>query len=103
MKDESLPAGRQGRNVHLPFVCRLSEHWHSELIIMENSLYIHIPFCSKRCYYCDFYSAIYRKDLAAALVDVFCQQIESCDLAFDTVYIGGGTPTVLALDLLEKL
>lgn len=70
---------------------------------MKNSLYIHIPFCSKRCYYCDFYSTIYRKDLAAALIDVFCQQIESCDLAFDTVYIGGGTPTVLALDLLKKL
>ncbi|MCF7873234.1 MAG: radical SAM family heme chaperone HemW [Candidatus Omnitrophica bacterium] len=70
---------------------------------MENSLYIHIPFCSKRCYYCDFYSTIYQRDLAEALINVFDRQIENFDSVFDTVYIGGGTPTVLTLDLLERL
>ena len=60
-------------------------------------LYIHIPFCRRKCLYCDFYSVA---DLSRAddVVAALCQEItllRADDLAFDTLYIGGGTPSVL--------
>jgi len=70
---------------------------------MGKSLYIHIPFCKKKCSYCDFYSAIYDKNLAKSYVEVILKQIEALDGNFFSVYIGGGTPTVLSLGLLDKL
>lgn len=93
----------EGRSVSLPFVYRLSEHWHSESIIMAKSLYIHIPFCSSRCLYCDFYSTIYQKDLADSFVTAICEQIDLFDFNFETIYIGGGTPTVLSSGQLKKM
>ncbi len=68
-----------------------------------NSLYIHIPFCRSRCAYCDFYSTIYRKDLADSYVDIICKQISRLNAEFETIYIGGGTPTVLDYHLLKKI
>lgn len=70
---------------------------------MVNSLYIHIPFCRKKCLYCDFYSIVYRKELASVYIDVLCRQIENLQGNFETIYIGGGTPTVLDIFLWEKL
>ncbi len=70
---------------------------------MLKSLYIHIPFCKNQCGYCDFYRVIYRRGLAASLVDVLIKQIENLDYSFETIYIGGGTPTILSFDLLKKL
>lgn len=67
------------------------------------SLYIHIPFCKRRCVYCNFYSTIYDESLAASYIDVLSKQIDGIDAKFDTVYIGGGTPTVLGKNLLERL
>lgn len=68
-----------------------------------NSLYIHIPFCSNRCSYCDFYSTIYKEDLADSFLDAICEQIACFDSNFETIYIGGGTPTALNVGQLEKL
>ncbi|NQT28324.1 MAG: radical SAM family heme chaperone HemW, partial [Candidatus Omnitrophica bacterium] len=70
---------------------------------MKKSLYIHIPFCRKKCPYCDFYSRFYDKALAKAYIEVLCRQIKALDWDFSTVYIGGGTPSVLSLGLLKKL
>ena len=70
---------------------------------METSLYIHIPFCRRKCIYCDFYSAIYDRDLAEAYISILANQIETLDGRFSTVYVGGGTPTVLEADSLKKL
>ncbi len=67
------------------------------------SLYIHIPFCQKKCPYCDFYSVNYNQDWASAYVDAICQQISELDGSFSTIYIGGGTPTVLDLHLFGKM
>jgi len=64
---------------------------------MNESLYIHIPFCRKKCIYCDFYSIDYRSDLADSYLEVLCHQIKKLPSAFRTVYIGGGTPSVLPL------
>jgi oxygen-independent coproporphyrinogen-3 oxidase len=57
----------------------------------------------KKCIYCDFYSVESRKDLTIAFLEILCQQIEKLEGNFFTIYIGGGTPTVLDLPLLEKL
>lgn len=64
------------------------------------SLYIHIPYCVKKCPYCGFYSTRYTPDgadefLAALRREAENYQNEYGELAFESVYIGGGTPTVL--------
>lgn len=68
-----------------------------------SSLYIHIPFCRKKCLYCDFYSVAYEQNLAVDYADVLCQQIKQLGRPFSTIYIGGGTPTVLGRESLAKL
>ncbi|MCF7887626.1 MAG: radical SAM family heme chaperone HemW [Candidatus Omnitrophica bacterium] len=67
------------------------------------SLYIHIPFCQSRCGYCDFYTTIYKRNIAVSFVSVLAEQIRKLDCNFETIYIGGGTPTILDIDLIEKL
>ncbi|MCM8760631.1 MAG: radical SAM family heme chaperone HemW, partial [Candidatus Omnitrophica bacterium] len=67
------------------------------------SLYIHIPFCRRKCLYCDFYSIVYDDNLAVSYVDIIVSQLGSIEKKFSTVYIGGGTPTSLNRRLLERL
>ncbi|MHB9151021.1 MAG: coproporphyrinogen-III oxidase family protein [Spirochaetales bacterium] len=74
------------------------------------SLYIHIPFCSSRCAYCDFHSFSASTIADAAMssyIDVLLARAESlCGsmVAFpETIYIGGGTPTVLGDALFRRL
>jgi len=62
-------------------------------------LYVHIPFCIKKCAYCDFYS-LSLKSLHENYIDALNKQMKNLskvysDRFFDTVYIGGGTPTIL--------
>ena len=68
-------------------------------------LYIHIPFCVKKCAYCAFYSITDRMlipDFLAALRQEMSLN-KDFNRDFDTVYIGGGTPSVLATADLERL
>ena len=64
-------------------------------------LYIHVPFCKQKCGYCDFCSvAGGSEELKGKYVDALCELVEKwaekCgEYAVDTVYFGGGTPTVL--------
>ena len=70
-----------------------------------NSIYIHIPFCLKKCLYCDFLSVPYLEDSAHCCIDTIVKEA-SCihkDMLFDTLYIGGGTPTVLHKELVDEL
>jgi len=68
-------------------------------------LYIHVPFCSRKCPYCDFYSTQERGDvkqwLNALEKEAFLYR-NSFDV-FATLYVGGGTPTVLKTEELERL
>lgn len=62
-------------------------------------LYVHVPFCIKKCAYCDFYS-LSLKSLHGNYIDALNKQMKNLskvysDRFFDTVYIGGGTPTIL--------
>ncbi len=66
-------------------------------------LYIHIPFCAKKCDYCDFYSLNYSKDIVEKYVEVVCNRLKSSDKVFDTVYLGGGTPSLIGANNLAKI
>jgi oxygen-independent coproporphyrinogen III oxidase len=70
---------------------------------MPQGLYIHVSFCRKKCLYCDFYSAAYTEDLAKSYTAVILKQIEELNQNFSSIYIGGGTPSILSADLLDKL
>ncbi|HEC69233.1 MAG TPA: radical SAM family heme chaperone HemW [Candidatus Omnitrophica bacterium] len=73
--------------------------------LLKIPLYLHIPFCRKKCAYCDFYSVDYSQSLAQSYIEVLISQIEyfKKEYLFSTVYIGGGTPSVLTEDLLARL
>ncbi len=70
---------------------------------MSSGVYIHIPFCVKKCLYCDFPSSDKADKLKAPYVHALISEIESgLPKDYDTVFIGGGTPTFLPLpDLLS--
>ncbi len=75
---------------------------------MNVGLYIHIPFCITKCLYCDFPSVAGGEDLYAAYTAALCREIAGrggllSAGAVDTVYIGGGTPTVLPAGCLAEI
>jgi oxygen-independent coproporphyrinogen III oxidase len=70
---------------------------------MKPSLYIHIPFCARKCAYCDFYSVAYDERLAFSYVNALIPQIRAIEGPISTIFIGGGTPTALSAPLLKRL
>ena len=70
-------------------------------------LYIHIPFCKQACHYCDFHFSTNLKSIAS-VVDCICIELElrkdylKGELV-DTIYFGGGTPSLLPAESLEKI
>src|SRR5688572_5903572 len=61
-------------------------------------LYVHVPFCSSRCSYCDFATGLYQRELAERYVCALVEEIRSPRIALekvDTIYFGGGTPSLL--------
>lgn len=73
------------------------------------SLYIHIPFCKSKCEYCDFFSVpCGNKTVPDEYVDALLQELDVRIKLynvhqFSTVYIGGGTPSLLKITQLEKI
>ncbi len=71
------------------------------------ALYIHIPFCFHKCHYCDFYSIVDQKDRQAQFTTRLINEITAVAAAYphpiSTIFIGGGTPTLLAPDLFKSL
>ncbi len=71
-------------------------------------IYIHIPFCITKCIYCDFYSVAEQDDRIDNFVNALIAEIKNSDTdvskwKFDTVFIGGGTPSILSQTQLEKI
>ncbi|RBP63887.1 oxygen-independent coproporphyrinogen-3 oxidase [Alkalibaculum bacchi] len=71
------------------------------------SLYIHIPFCAHKCYYCDFLSFSSKKDKISLYFESLYKEIERCapvhsNEQVQTIFIGGGTPTVVPPDYISK-
>lgn len=72
---------------------------------MSLGLYIHVPFCGRKCRYCDFYSLPYRKSSAAEYAAAVLRNIRHYsdkNVILDTVYFGGGTPSLLPAEYIEQ-
>ncbi|MEE0946459.1 MAG: coproporphyrinogen dehydrogenase HemZ [Acutalibacteraceae bacterium] len=97
-------------------LCRETHNSEEKIIALSKvnsfSLYVSIPFCPTRCSYCSFVShAVEKADkLIPEYIDRLCQEIEytadiakSLQLNLETVYIGGGTPTTLTAQQLDRV
>lgn len=69
--------------------------------------YIHIPFCVKKCPYCDFYSLPLNKGLVDEYVSSLCKNIKDMskiyDREIDSIYFGGGTPNLIGTDNIGRI
>ena len=70
-------------------------------------IYLHIPFCIHKCGYCDFYSVTdqsLRENFADSIITEMAMAADRYkEEVFDTLYIGGGTPSVLSSSELERI
>lgn len=73
--------------------------------LKEVALYIHIPFCKQKCFYCDFPSYATLDHLKDDYVDALCKEIEEkvMDYKIKSIFIGGGTPSYLETNQIDKL
>lgn len=75
---------------------------------MNAGIYIHTPFCRSRCSYCDFATGMYASDAADRYVRAVVAEISRWSeveppAAIDTIYFGGGTPSLLTIEQLESI
>lgn len=88
--------------------------WKGDNSFVPLGVYISVPFCRTKCTYCNFASDVFSKAVFAKYVDRVCSDIENAstlaaalggcfDSAADSIYLGGGTPTVLDPVQLERL
>lgn len=76
---------------------------------MAKGIYIHIPFCLAKCNYCDFNSYVADSGVWGEYIDALCLEIEGQKEAFgsereaDSIYFGGGTPTILKAEQLVRI
>lgn len=75
---------------------------------MSAGIYIHTPFCRSRCSYCDFATGMYESDAAARYVHALIREISDWKEVddpqpVDTIYFGGGTPSLLSVDQLGSI
>lgn len=74
----------------------------------ELSIYIHIPFCVRKCLYCDFLSTPASEEIRTRYTDRLMQEIQRESESYvnykvKTIYIGGGTPSLLEPDQISRL
>ncbi|MGA1773527.1 MAG: coproporphyrinogen-III oxidase family protein, partial [Flavobacteriaceae bacterium] len=69
--------------------------------------YLHIPFCRKACHYCDFHFSTQLSKIGEMVVamkqEIDLRASDWNDTVFETVYLGGGTPSLLSIDQLKEL
>ena len=72
----------------------------------EIGIYVHIPFCIRKCYYCDFVSFTNQEENIEKYIEAVISEIESYELEeynVTTIYIGGGTPSSIESKYIEKI
>ena len=72
----------------------------------EIGIYVHIPFCIRKCYYCDFVSFTNQEENIEKYIEAVIKEIESYELEeynVTTIYIGGGTPSSIESRYIEKI
>ncbi|HEU5239180.1 MAG TPA: radical SAM protein, partial [Pyrinomonadaceae bacterium] len=72
---------------------------------MNTGVYIHIPFCEQRCYYCAFTVAVTPKETYEPYVQRLLREIELSDLRekAETIFFGGGTPSIIDGKFIEQI
>lgn len=74
---------------------------------MPAGVYLHIPFCKSRCSYCDFATDVFRSsDAVERYVTALCDEIAGSTgetIEVDTIYFGGGTPSLLLSEQLQRI
>jgi len=81
---------------------------------MSVGIYISVPFCRSKCSYCNFASGVFAREMVAGYVERICQDIHRSqqtastmggvlERRADSVYLGGGTPTTLAPDQIQRI
>ncbi len=74
---------------------------------MNSGIYIQVPFCQSRCTYCNFHTGVVTRDHYEPYANAICREIEMSELdawpSVDTVYVGGGTPSLLDPALLARV
>lgn len=79
---------------------------------METGIYVHIPFCAKKCYYCDFISFSNKKEMIKDYIGALKKEIEyigtntlesTQNTEITTIYIGGGTPSFIESEYIETI
>ena len=77
--------------------------------MIDHSIYLHIPFCQKRCAYCDFNTWAGKGQLIPAYVEALCKEVRGVAassperIPVKSIYFGGGTPSLLDADQLQKI
>lgn len=76
--------------------------------VPARSLYIHIPFCSHKCHYCDFYSIVDSRDRQETFTARLIREVRAISrcagsMPLRTIFVGGGTPSLLRLKLWSEL
>ena len=66
-------------------------------------IYLHIPYCKAKCRYCDFYSAPGARGVPQSYVDALLRELAKNTRRPDTLYFGGGTPTILSAGQLDQI
>jgi oxygen-independent coproporphyrinogen III oxidase len=70
------------------------------------SLYIHVPFCFHKCHYCDFYSIVDTRDRQGVFVERLSRELAAIApwaARLSTIFVGGGTPSLLRVELWKQL
>jgi len=81
---------------------------------MSLGIYISVPFCRTKCTYCNFASDVFSRAVFGRYVDRVCADLENApkvavemggqmERGVDSIYVGGGTPTVLEAAQLERI
>jgi oxygen-independent coproporphyrinogen-3 oxidase len=72
-----------------------------------SSLYVHIPYCERKCIYCDFYSientGSVETYLSALDAEIAVREAQAREVTFETVYFGGGTPSLLTPSQIQRI
>ncbi|MDE7120651.1 MAG: radical SAM family heme chaperone HemW, partial [Oscillospiraceae bacterium] len=68
-------------------------------------IYIHVPFCAGKCIYCDFFSVKYQKELVTDYVNAVIRNLQAYAIQdpVDTIYFGGGTPSLLSASQISDI
>jgi len=77
--------------------------------MLDHSIYLHVPFCQKRCAYCDFNTWAHKGHLIPAYVEALCKEVQDVAasaperIRVKTIYFGGGTPSLLSAEQYQKI